>query len=63
MTSPIPRDLKQRAEKLCREYGYLTLYDPGTWFTNGSMTFVLVHDQENRSLWISLPVDSESHSN
>lgn len=62
MALAVPKDLKQRAEKLCREYGYLEIYDPGTWFMNGDTTFVLVHDQKNRSLWISLPVESEPHS-
>ncbi len=52
---PLRQDIKERAEKLCKEYGYLEVFDPGTCHIVDGMTFVLVHDQQNRSLWLQLP--------
>jgi endo-1,4-beta-mannosidase len=61
MSFSLPKSLKQRVEMLCQEYGYLKVRDPGIWFVNGDMTFVLVSDQKDRSLWNSLTGDSTSN--
>jgi hypothetical protein len=53
MPLPLPEDIKRRAEQMCEGFGYLKVYDPGSWFTANGMTFVWVHDDENRGLWIS----------
>jgi hypothetical protein len=58
MPVPLPEDIKKRAVELCDKYGYLAVYDPGTWMKmEDGKRLVYVHDREGRPLW--LPLDSE----
>lgn len=54
MAHLLPADLKERAEKICAEYGYLEVQDPGTVLVIDGRTLVFVLDNEGRGLWLEV---------
>lgn len=54
MAYSLPEDIKQRAIEKCRNYPYLCVQEPGTVFEWSGRVFVLVHDDEERPLWLEL---------
>ena len=55
MPTPLPDDIKKRAEKKCRDYSNIEVVDPGTMIRADGKMLVLVLDKITHSpLWLEI---------
>jgi hypothetical protein len=56
MASPLPKDVKGRAEKKCAKASNIEVLDPGTVWKAEGRTLVLVKDKvTGLTLWLEVP--------